>query len=544
MIFPAFSQNSKIDPDNETGFYFSRHYPPKEYRAFVQNWAALQNAQGVMIFANGDGILKYDGVAWEFHSLPNLSVVRSLAMDENGRVYVGAYNELGYLTADKHGNHEYVSLLSHLSPEQRVFDNVHKTYVLNGAVIFNTERSLLIWDNDQFHEILWPERNDYKMSFLEDGVLYVHIQSIGLCVLQDREFKLVNGGEFFKDKKVRGVLPFNDESKLILSSEHGLYLYNENAITPFKTEVDDYLKNSSVYCGSALPDGTYAIGTLQKGLLILDKKGVVKSFFNKANGLGSDQVYNFSLDQQGALWVTLNNGITRIEIQTPITYFMENSGLDGSVHAIIRYGEYFYVGTSQGLYKLIPSELPNKSAHFKKIDELNFGIWGMTVADNSLFLSTDKGSFIFKDNKFRQLNNFPSSPILQSRFDPDIIYSGLSDGIAVLKKVKGQWIDGGKILGIEAETGEIFETSKGDLWATTYSEGVFLLKFPRSESGKDYLNPLVKNFREDEGLPFGYTRIFSIGEKEVFWVKRNELPEQNYLFDEGENEVYRIYWFR
>ena len=115
-FLPAFSQISKTDPDKETGFFFNRHYSAKEYGAFPQNWSALQNAQGVMVFANGDGILKYDGVAWEFHSLPNLSVVRSLAMDENGRVYVGAYNELGYLTADKQGNHEYVSLLSHLSP--------------------------------------------------------------------------------------------------------------------------------------------------------------------------------------------------------------------------------------------------------------------------------------------------------------------------------------------------------------------------------------------------------------------------------------------
>ena len=147
-FFQAHSQISNTDPDKETGFFFNRHYTPKEYGAFPQNWAALQNAQGVMIFANGDGILKYDGVAWEFHSLANLSVVRSLAMDSNGRVYVGAYNELGYLSADAQGNHEYVSLLSHLSPAQRVFDNVHKTYVLNGAVIFNTERSLLIWDNN------------------------------------------------------------------------------------------------------------------------------------------------------------------------------------------------------------------------------------------------------------------------------------------------------------------------------------------------------------------------------------------------------------
>jgi signal transduction histidine kinase/DNA-binding response OmpR family regulator/ligand-binding sensor domain-containing protein len=531
-FFSAFSQTSKTHSDRENGSFFSRHYSPKEYGAFPQNWAALQNGHGVMVFANGDGILKYDGVAWEFHSLPNLSVVRSLAMDKNGRVYVGAYNELGYLTADKQGNHQYISLLSHLSPEQKVFDNVHKTYVLNGAVVFNTERSLLIWENEKFYEILWPERNDFKMAFLESGILYVHIKGVGLCVLQDREFKTVNGGEFFKDKKVRAVLPFNDRSKLILTSEHGLYLYNEDAIIPFKTEVDDFLKNSSPYCATALPDGTFAVGTLQNGLLFLDNKGIVKSFLNKAGGLGSDEVYNFCLDNQGALWATLSNGITRIEIQTPITHFMENSGLDGSVHAIIRYEKYLYVGTSQGLYKLLPAELPNKPAHFKKINELNFGVWGMAVADNSFFLNTDKGSFIFKDNKFRQLNNFPSSPILPSRFDRDIIYSGLSDGISILKKVGGQWTDAGKILGIDAETVELLETSKGDLWASTYSEGVFLVKFSQSGNGRDYLNPLVKNFGEDEGLPVGYTRVFNIEDKEVFWVKRNELPEQNYLFDE------------
>ena len=57
-------------------------------------------------------------------------------------------------------------------------------------------------------------------------------------------------------------------------------------------------------------------------------------------------------------------------------------------------------------------------------------------------------------------------------------------------------------------------------------------KFPRSARGVIKI-PLVKNFREDEGLPFGYTRMFSRGDKEIFWVKRNELPEQNYLFDEA-----------
>ena len=30
--------------------------------------------------------------------------------------------------------------------------------------------------------------------------------------------------------------------------------------------------------------------------------------------------------------------------------------------------------------------------------------------------------------------------------------------------------------------------------------------------------------------------MFNIGDREVFWVKRNELPEQNYLFDEEKSK--------
>ena len=62
--------------------------------------------------------------------------------------------------------------------------------------------------------------------------------------------------------------------------------------------------------------------------------------------------------------------------------------------------------------------------------------------------------------------------------------------------------------------------SKGDLWASTYSEGVFLVKFPRSERGKDYLNPVVKNFSENEGLPFGYTRDIRYRGKGSFLGKK------------------------
>ncbi len=210
------------DPDRERGSLFTRYYSAKEYGAFSQNWAVIQDERGVMVFANGDGILKYDGVAWEFHSLPNLGVVRSLAKDENGRVYVGAYNELGYLDADSIGNYKYVSLLPQLTEEQKQFGNIHKTYSVNGSVIFRTEEGLLIWDDEKILHVEWPENVEYKMPFLVEGVLYVHLTGIGLCVLKNYQLDLLNGGEFFKDKKImeaaalKGVNAHSDQMHLLI----------------------------------------------------------------------------------------------------------------------------------------------------------------------------------------------------------------------------------------------------------------------------------------------------------------------------------------
>ena len=46
----------------EYGEPFIRNYTPKEYGADVQNWGITQDDQGVMYFANNDGLLEYDGV--------------------------------------------------------------------------------------------------------------------------------------------------------------------------------------------------------------------------------------------------------------------------------------------------------------------------------------------------------------------------------------------------------------------------------------------------------------------------------------------------
>ena len=86
-----------------------RVFLPQEYRAQGQNWAVLQDHRGLIYVGNNDGVLEFDGERWRLIKVSNQTTVRSLTMDSNGRIYVGAVGEIGYLQADKNGVMQYVS---------------------------------------------------------------------------------------------------------------------------------------------------------------------------------------------------------------------------------------------------------------------------------------------------------------------------------------------------------------------------------------------------------------------------------------------------
>src|SRR5512136_439531 len=80
---------------------FLRNYPPSEYRASQQNWAVTQDKRGIMYFGNNDGLLEYDGVTWRLTKLP---IVRTIAIDSLGTIYVGLENDMGFLRHEADGS--------------------------------------------------------------------------------------------------------------------------------------------------------------------------------------------------------------------------------------------------------------------------------------------------------------------------------------------------------------------------------------------------------------------------------------------------------
>src|ERR1035437_8138151 len=131
--YDSFSQSRKNEPQQkkeskvyigEKGLYPIYNYSAKTYNAAPQNWAIVQDKRGVIYLGNNQGILEYDGVSWRMIVVTNETNVRSLAIDDKGKIYVGAHGEFGYLKPDSSGNMRYISMLSLLDKKDRDFSDV------------------------------------------------------------------------------------------------------------------------------------------------------------------------------------------------------------------------------------------------------------------------------------------------------------------------------------------------------------------------------------------------------------------------------------
>lgn len=121
---------------SEVGTRFVQNYGQDEFRSLPQTWGVIQDARGVLYVANDTGLLIYDSVRWQQLTLPNSATVRSLDISPDGQVYLGAENELGYLSATPQGAARFVSLLERLPPDKRRFGSVWRTWATPEGIFF------------------------------------------------------------------------------------------------------------------------------------------------------------------------------------------------------------------------------------------------------------------------------------------------------------------------------------------------------------------------------------------------------------------------
>ena len=113
-----FAQNSRIGIPKITNYDIS------EIHSGPQTWMISPSMEGLMYFANNDGVFRFDGQNWDKFPLPSGTVVRSVLESGDGVIYAGGFNEIGFFSYDLKGNFLFNSLTAIIPDSLKDFGKV------------------------------------------------------------------------------------------------------------------------------------------------------------------------------------------------------------------------------------------------------------------------------------------------------------------------------------------------------------------------------------------------------------------------------------
>ncbi|MGE5107046.1 MAG: GAF domain-containing protein, partial [Sphingobacteriales bacterium] len=320
----------------------------------------------------------------------------------------------------------------------------------------------------------------------------------------------------------------------------GLYLFDGKNFKPFVTNADRIIKTgANLYKGLQLKNGSYVLSTTGKGLVIIDAQGNLIQKINRDVGLQDESIYAVYEDKKGTLWLGLDNGISRVEISSPLTKFALQSGINTSVLTIIRFEGNLYIGTGNGLLAF-----DNTTSYFKPVSGIPLNqIFTLVPYKNQLLVPGD-GLFTIKNKRVSTIRSSVSGDLsltllkVPSKF-PNILLCGGNFGVAVFNQNSGSTLPAGSeefhftgyIPGITDQIWSFAENKDGTLWAGTQAGLAYRITLAVDESGNiDLQKTKFEKFGSEHGLKNGLGQVYPIKGKNYF-VTDSSL----YTFDEKIN---------
>ncbi|NZA25016.1 diguanylate cyclase [Luteimonas sp. SJ-92] len=504
----------------EAGLPYLQSFAPSDYGGGGQNWAITQDPRGLIYVGNGDdGVMEFDGIRWRRIALPKRTIVRSLAVGSDGRVYVGAQGEFGVLAPDAAGEMRYESLVPGLGVDERGFADVWRIHPVRDDIYFFSPQILFRLREGRVES--WQSATPFHLSFEVDGRILLRKAGEGLVEFVDGAFQPLPGGERFAEERVYAMLPWNAPSGaqkaqlLIGTRTQGWLRFDGRDYHPWPTQADAAMTRDLLYVAERLAADRFAFGTLQGGLTLLDHSGAQQLRLDSSTGLADDSVFAMHQDREAGLWLGTGQGVARISQNRPLSRFDARSGLIGAVLAIERHQGALYVGTTRGLFRLEAGAGSN--ARFVREPEVPGLVWSLLRFDDALLAVSLTGVFELRDGRLRRiLDNDGSMSLLRSRVDPARVFVGSSGGLRAMRRVGTGWV----VEPLHEPTGAglytLAEDALGRLWMGTRGENVYRATFQGPASGAPLADAVLERFSVEHGLAEGMTDVYLVDGRPVF----------------------------
>lgn len=384
MVFSSLLQASPIP--------FSpivRNYSVSDYNAGIQNWVIAQDERGVMYFGNNSGLLEFDGSAWRLYELPTKGIVRAIYISEDGRIYVGSYEEFGYFVRTPYDTLEYHSLKNKVKDFAFHNDEIWDIACVQGEIVFQSFGSLFFYNGNSVEGI---RMKNLPLNLFQVGnTFYSQRINGGLYVFAGREMKELIPRKAFGDSDVLAGLPY-DDAVLMFTRNQGGFLYRDGRVEKWETECDDIFKKHTINRAVMTKDSCYVVGTISDGIYALDKKGKLIWKVNTDNKLQNNTVLRLYCDDDNNIWTALDEGIAYIHNNSLIYYYEPPFRKIGMVYDVLVRENEAYIASNQGLYWL-------RDGKTELVPGLEEQAWFVDEWGKQIFCGHNKGTFLISGLK-------------------------------------------------------------------------------------------------------------------------------------------------
>lgn len=517
-----------LKAQNPIGLPQINNFTNVDYKGGNQNWDIQQDKLGIMYFANNEGLLTYNGQNWSIYPISNNTVVRSVQIASDGKIYVGAQDELGYFYPNDKGLLKYTSLKKLIPKPDNSFNDVWNIYTYSNKVFFRTNSKIFELADGRittFHSsVEWLFLGKCNNTlYAEDGPGLLKIfdgkQWKTTCVLPQKAL-------------VTSIAKYNGDTILVATLKDGLFLLYKDILSKKITNLDGLLKNVRINTIQAIDKNLYAIGSAFNGCFIINHQGDLIQNLSNSQALQKNNVRSLYLDHDRNIWLGLDDGISFIAFNSAIKQIYPDANKQSSTYAVRVFNKNLFIGTSEAVFALPLTngvkDFSNCNGNFIEVQNTNGQVWSLNEINNNLLFGNEEGSFLINRNSASQVIPYPGTWLfkpLSTKNPSEAIIAGTYEGLHLINFENGKFIDKGHIEGLaESLRFLAIDDSGKTIWSSHPYRGVY----------KIHLSPDHRRiaqyslYTQKDGLPSSlHNYAFSIKGRIVV-ATINGLYEYNY----------------
>lgn len=313
----------------------------------------------------------------------------------------------------------------------------------------------------------------------------------------------------------------------IFSQKRGIFIIEKEGLRPWNNPLNEILKAATINVAKFTKDHKLVIGTGNKGVFIYDFTTDTYKNIDRNNVLMNNSVLSIGFDKENDLWLGLDNGITHVEINSPISFFYDNSGILGSVYSVAAIDKGYLIASNHGIFEFV-------SGKFNMLPNTQGQAWNISKIGTKYIIGHNDGTFCYESGVLTKINNISGGWNLSKSIINNTYFQSTYSGVLVYDDISK--LTQNKIIGdLSKPIKYVAQNKKNEIWAADNYRGLYRVVYD-----DNYKTKKVENITQQSKIKndFG-VKIFEFRNEILFlinnlWYTYNSITNtlvENELFN-------------